>query len=79
MRGVYHLPSHLSAHTPLVSSCLPPPSHPSAPSTFTVLPPRPLQELLPSEASFGTLKTGSLYRLKLKLVNVTPPPAATPC
>lgn len=28
-------------------------------------------ELLPSEANFGTLKAGSLYRLKLKLVNVS--------
>ena len=32
---------------------------------------RPPQEMLPSEANFGTLKAGSLYRLKLKLVNVS--------
>ena len=48
----------------------PTPPHPgTAPTAPSAAPPP--QELLPSEANFGTLKAGSLYRLKLKLVNVS--------
>lgn len=55
------------AHGPTQPPCLPP-----------CLRARQAFELLPSSANFGTLKAGSLYRLKLKLVNVSNLPQVPP-